>query len=218
VATGTAPRESGPAKRKPTGKFVDYEKFIDGQLRKTRGQVKVVEIAHGLMILTVGTIAFFLIAAVLDHWVVGGGLSVLERIALFVGLIVGTGYCFARTVVPGLFGRVNPVYAAQTIERSKPSLKNSLINFLLFRQRREGVPQTVYNALEEQAAKNLSHVHLETAVDRTQLVHWGYTLVGFVVAFALYFILSPKKSAGHCSAGAVARGRIFKAPARVEHS
>ena len=142
MATGIAPKPSGKPKQ-PAGKFVDYNDFIDGQLRKTRGQVKAVEIAGGLMLLAVGTTAFFLLAAVLDHWIIRGGLSLLERSALFLAALGGVGYCLWRFIFPALFGRVNPVYAAQTIERSKPSLKNSLINFLLFRQRREQLPSKV---------------------------------------------------------------------------
>ncbi len=95
-------------------------------------------------------------------------------------------------ILPALVRRVNPVYAAQTIERAKPSLKNSLINFLLFRRQREEVPQIVYNALEEQAAAGLVHGPVETAVDRTQVIHRGYLLVGLALVLALYFVVSPK--------------------------
>ena len=76
--------------------------------------------------------------------------------------------------------------------RSRPALKNSLINFLLFRQNREHVPPVLFNALEEQAARGLAKTPLEHAVDRTRLIHLGYVLLALVVAFALYFVLSPK--------------------------
>ena len=111
---------------------------------------------------------------------------------MFAAFVVGAAYYFALAILPALVRRVNPVYAAQTIERAKPSLKNSLINFLLFRRQREEVPQLVYNALEEQAAAGLVHGPVETAVDRTQVIHRGYLLVGLAAMFALYFVVSPK--------------------------
>src|SRR5207245_704301 len=123
-------------------------KYIDGQLRHTRGQVKMTEIAVGLMTLAVAVSAFFLTVALVDHWVIHHGLNGIERFLLLAVLIVGSGFYFVRAILPAMLGRVNPIYAAHTIERSKPSLKNSLINFLLFRQRPEGVHGLVYKGME----------------------------------------------------------------------
>jgi len=198
VATGIASPDSGsgPAPKKSAGKpaavKADRGQLIDRQLRRTRGQVKAVEIAVGLLTLAVAMIAFFLAVVLVDHWVLHGGLRSAERFFLFGVLLLGAVYWTAVAIVPKVFGRVNPIYAAQTIERNKPSLKNSLINFLLFRQQRGTVHEVVYQALEQQAASDLSGAHVESAVDRTRLIHLGYVLVGCVVAFALYFILSPK--------------------------
>ena len=192
ASTESGPSPKGPKPKGPAGKLVDYDRFIDGQLRRTRGQVKVVEIAHGLSNLAVGTLVFFLLAVALDHWVFRGGLGYFGRFVLFAALVIGAAYYFALTVLPALVRRVNPVYAAQTIERAKPSLKNSLINFLLFRRQREAVPQLIYNALEEQAAAGLVQVPIDTAVDRTQVIHRGYALVALAAVFAIYFVISPK--------------------------
>ncbi|HEY2761386.1 MAG TPA: hypothetical protein VGI75_11600, partial [Pirellulales bacterium] len=199
MATGIASPDSGsgPASKKsagkPTaGKSVDRSQLIDRQLRRTRGQVKLVEIAVGLLTLGVAMIVFFLAVVLVDHWVLHGGLSSAERFFLFGLLLLGAVYWIAAAIVPKVIGRVNPIYAAQTIERNKPSLKNSLINFLLFRQQRGTVHEVVYQALEQQAASDLSGTHVESAVDRTRLIHLGYVLVGCLAAFVLYFFLSPK--------------------------
>jgi len=199
VATGIASPDSGsrPTPQKPggkssVGKASHRDQLIDGQLRRTRSRVKAVEVAVGLMTLAVAALAFFLLVVVFDHWVLHGGLSSAERFFLFGMLILGAGYWLATAVLPAVFGRVNPIYAAQTIERSKPSLKNSLINFLLFRKQRNSLHQVVYNALEEQAVTDLSGAHVESAVDRTRLIHLGYVLIGCVIAFAVYFVFSPK--------------------------
>ena len=150
MATGIASPDSGRSPKPPAGKgqgkAVDYGEFIDGQLRRTRGQVKATEIAMGLMSLLVAALAFLLVAILVDHWLIHGGLGVAHRVVLFSVLVIGAVYYLATTVLPALLKRVNPVYAAHTIERSKPSLKNSLINFLLLRQQPEAVPQVVYSA------------------------------------------------------------------------
>ncbi len=186
--SGPAPKKAGGA---PGGK-PDRSSLIDRRLRRTRKQVKAVEVANAVLTLAVAAMAFLLMAVVVDHWVLHGGLKSVERYFLFGLLVLGAGYWFAVAIVPKVFGRVNPIYAAQTIERNKPSLKNSLINFLLFRQQRAGVHEVVYQALEQQAASDLSGTHVESAVDRTRLIHLGYVLVGCLAAFVLYFFLSPK--------------------------
>ena len=61
-------------------------------------------------------------------------------------------YFAYRRLWPLCVRAINPVYAAQTIEHGSPSLKNSLINLLLFRQRRSEISDAVYHTLEEQAA------------------------------------------------------------------
>src|SRR5438270_164064 len=53
MATGTAQRgpQATPPARKADGRWLEYDRFIDTQLRKARGQVKGVELAGSLMTL-----------------------------------------------------------------------------------------------------------------------------------------------------------------------
>ena len=180
-----------PGGKRPGGK-PDRSQLIDRRLRRTRRQVKSVEVAVGLMTLAVAALAYLLVVVLIDHWVLHGGLSSAERFFLFGLLVVGAGYWIATSILPAALGKVNPIYAAHAIERNKPSLKNSLINFLLFRQQREAVSNVVFNALEQQAVSDLSGVHVESAVDRTRLIRLGYVLIGCLLAFGVYFVLSPK--------------------------
>jgi len=172
--------------------LVEYEQFIEAQLRKTRGHVRSVDLAGTLMMIAAGTLTYFLIAALIDHWVVPRGLGFWGRLLLFLLYLGGLGVYLARNVIPLLLRRINPLYAAQTIERSRPSLKNAVINFLMFRADQRGLPRMVYEAIEEQAALNLAKVNVEAAVDRSNLIRLGYALVAILVTCALYTLLSPK--------------------------
>jgi hypothetical protein len=173
-------------------KLVEYERYIDAQLAKTRRHVRSVDLSGSLMLLLAGSLAFFLAVAVLDHWVVPGGLGFWMRMLLCLSYFGAVGTYIYRTVAPLAWRRINPVYAAQSIERSEPKLKNSLINFLLFREKRAALPAVVYEGLEEQAATSLSKAPVEAAVDRTQLIHIGYLLLGVLVLAAAYKLFSPK--------------------------
>ncbi len=78
------------------------------------------------------------------------------------------------------------------IEQSDPSLKNSLINFLMFRRDATPTGRLVYRALRQRASQDLRGVNIDLAVDRTRLIYIGYAVAALMVAFTLYTILSPK--------------------------
>jgi hypothetical protein len=176
----------------PNGKLVEYDEFIEAQLRKTRSHVRFVDLACDLMVLAAGVLGFFLLAGLIDHWIVPGGLGFWGRLLLLIGLVVVVACYLVRQVLPLLLRRINPLYAAYTIERSRPSLKNALVNFLMFRENPVGLTDAVYQAIEEQAATNLAKTQVDAAVDRSKLIHIGYTLVAILLASALYSLFSPK--------------------------
>ncbi len=172
------------------GDSAGFDRFIDQQVAKTGAQVKFVDICSSLMVFGAGVLSFLLIVTVLDHWV--ASLGIAGRWTALALLACAGGWYLIRVVLPVLFGRVNPLFAARTIEHSEPSLKNSLINFLLFRSDRAGVRAGVYQALEQRAAADLSHVPVDTAVDRSRLIRIGYVLAGVLAVCAAYTILAPK--------------------------
>ena len=175
-------------------KLVQYDEYIDTQIESTRRLVKVVDLATSLVVLAAGVLAFLLVAAVVEHWLVPGGYSVggANRSVCAAGWrrrctsrIAGSGRCWFAGDQPGLRGPHDRA-------GSSPSLKNSLINLLLFRQKRSEISDAVYQTLEEQAAQRLSRVPVDAAVDRSLLIRFGYVLVAIVAVAALYKVLSPK--------------------------
>jgi hypothetical protein len=173
-------------------KLVGYDEYIDTQIRHTRRMVKAVDLATALAVLATGAFLYLLVAAVAEQWLVPGGFGTLERSLLLAVLLLIAGQYAYRRLWPLLVRPINPVYAAQTIEQSSPSLKNSLLNLLLFRQRRTEITDAVYETLEEQAAQRLTRVPVDSAVDRTHLIRFGYALVAVVSVCALYKMFSPK--------------------------
>ena len=172
------------------GDSAGYARFIDQQVEKTGTQVKLVDVCSSLSVLGAGVLSYLFLAIVADHWIVPLG-SVGRWTALIV-LVCGVGWYVATRVLPVILGRVNPLFAARAIEHSEPSLKNSLLNFLLFRSDRAGVRATVYHALEQRAAADLQQVPVDLAVDRSRLIKLGYFLAGVLAVCAAYTILAPK--------------------------
>ena len=194
--------------------LVDSEHYIDVQIRRTRRALKLVDLAAGLITLAIGLFVFVLLAAVLDHWVVPGGLSELGRIAVFGLMLVALAWYGWRQFIP-LLRPINPVYAAHTIERNAPSLKNSLLNLLWFRTHRQPMSARVYHALEQQAAQRLSSAPVDASIDRGALLRLGYALLAIVAVCALYAVLSPKDMAVS-AARVLAPWSDLAAPSRVQ--
>jgi len=168
------------------------ELLIDKQISRTRRSLKLVDFTAGLITLAIGILAFLLLTSVLEHWVIPGGWSDLARTVLFASLLLGVAWYSWRTFLPLLGQSINPAYAAVAIEQSSPSLKNSLLNFLLLRNGKRHLPRQVYQAIEQQAAHRLSQVSLESVVDRSAILRLGYVLVAIVALCAVYRFLSPK--------------------------
>ena len=97
MSSGTAAPPPLPAEPKP--QRPSYEVFIHDRLRRTRRQVKGVDIADGLIVLLIGTLVYLLSAVVIDQWVISGGLGFWGRLLLLTGLLAGVGYYFARCIL-----------------------------------------------------------------------------------------------------------------------
>jgi hypothetical protein len=195
MAIGTRSPETSSGQGKNDAfdsQIIEYDRYIDGQLHRTRKQVKGVDLASSVMLLAVGSLVYLMVLALVDHWVVKGGLSNGGRIAAFVVLAVGVAAFVLFRLLPLALRRVNPVFAAYTIERHRPGLKNSLINFLLLRSGSDRLPERIYEAMEVQAANALHTAHAEVAVDRTPLIRLLLALVAVVFFVAIYALFSPK--------------------------
>jgi len=185
------PEANAPARRSDV-QIVRYEKYIDNELRKTRRQVRMVDLTWGGMALLTGALAYLFVIALVDQWVVSGGLGHGARaVALFLFLAGAIGW-IAWAVAPLLFRRINPIYAANAIEQARPTLKNGLVNFMMLRGHPESISPAVFAQIEKQAAQGLSQAPLENTVDRSHLLKLAYVLLGIVAVLAIYKVASPK--------------------------
>ena len=121
----------------------ECEKLIDERVLRTQRQLRGVDLAVRSLFFGIAVFVFLFLAAILDQWVIEGGVGPFGRYFGFMLLLAWTVVYLVRSVLPALVYRINPLYAAQTIEHNKPSVRNSLINFLLLRGERDQVPRAV---------------------------------------------------------------------------
>src|SRR5262245_20134850 len=144
MATGTIPATTLPPPP-PVPESVEHERVIQRQLGRTSLYVRLVDLASSLAFWIVGVVAFFIVAALYDHLI---GLGMIGRLLGLILLAAGSAWYFMAVVWPLLARGINPSYAARTIEEATPTLKNSLINFLLLRQDRSQIKEIVFQAVE----------------------------------------------------------------------
>ena len=102
TASGT-PEAREPLTAQSGVHLVTYDKYIEGQLRKTRRQVRAVDLASAILILIAGTLGYLFTAALVDHWLVSGGMGYAGRtMAWVVFLSAGIGVDGLRTAAAGV--------------------------------------------------------------------------------------------------------------------
>ncbi len=175
--------------------YVDFDEYIDIQLRKTRSTIKTTDVLTAAVgILTLLTL-YLLLFVICDHWIVPGGFGPVSRGIMLA--IVGSAICgwgIAKIVVPWR-RRVSGLYAASTIEKASPALKSSLLNLVDIARSGHEVSPEIYHSIERRAALALTHVDVNETVDRRTLLRLSNALLAVVVLFCLYWIFSPKNPA-----------------------
>src|SRR4029079_3222758 len=191
MATGTALPPAPPPNIQAAPQARQTLQVIERQLGRTKFHVRLVDLLARFAVLIGGVLGFLLVAALIDHWWVLP-LGVWGRTIAFLLLVGGVVYYSVTQIAPLFIRRINATYAARAIEESRPSLKNSLINFLMLRGDRSGVREVVFEALERRAAEDIADVAVESAVDRAPVILVVYVLLGVLAVCAAYKILSPK--------------------------
>ena len=167
-----------------------HEIYIQRQISRTRYYVKLRDLAISFVQCSTLTVALFLALTMWDHWV--SPLATWGRVVSLLLLLAIWIYAGVTQFAPLLLRQINPVYAARTIEQAVPGLRNSLTNYFLLRSKSLQVPPIVYDAVGQQAAKDLVQVNVETTVDNSRLLRIGYVFATIVALSGLYSFLSPK--------------------------
>ena len=163
--------------------------FVNEQLAKAATYVKVVDLFGSLMQLMWVVLGGLLLLSVVDAWIFELPTSI--RTIAFLGMLGVAIYWVAKYIVPLIIYRINPAYAARSIEKRRPELKNSLINYLSMRGDSKFTNSSVFQLIGLRAATDLSEVHTDDAADSRKLVKVGIVLAVVLLACILYKVFSP---------------------------
>src|SRR5689334_8273838 len=145
MATGTAQPAILPPPPPIAGDSKERERIIQRQLTRTSWQLRLIDLASGIAAWIIGVLVLFIVCALIDHFIGLGNIGRCTALGVLVGCSL---WYLATSIGPLLVRAINPEYAARTIEEATPTLKNSLINFLLLRHDRARLKDIVYQAVE----------------------------------------------------------------------
>jgi len=192
MATGSS--ATSESSTSSTAARVGYGDYIEEQLQKTSSTLKFVDVGVALLTIVVGVVVYLFAMSLVDHWLVRGGLGFWGRLLAFLVLVGGIVYFAVRSLIPHVLHRINPAFSAMTIEQAEPSLKNSVLNFLLLKHRHDGVPNIVIRGLEHfRVRKNAPEVasiltsqsdidanSVESSYTLLKVFIWAIPILGFI--------------------------------------
>ena len=166
------------------------QQYVDGQLEKTRRQVRWNDLIVACLSWAAAVAAFLLTLALIDAWVVS--FSTTWRWIAWATLMLGSAAWLVLAIVPLFLRKINLDYAAQMIEQATPDVKNSILNYSLLRKPDKPINAAVMDAVSRQAAHKLNAIPSDNTIDRSQLIRVGFILVGLMVFAVAYKLISPR--------------------------
>ena len=186
-------KEQARVPSESSSQYVNFDEFIDYQLKKARLGIHHADLLSGSILFGVGALAYLLIFAIVDQWIVPGGLSTTTRLVLAgIAAVSAVVWILWKIVWPS-FQKVNSLYAAREIERAHPEFQSSLMSWVDFRQEGREIPAAILTSLEKRTAHQISQTSVDAAIDRQSLMRASYLLLALLVAFCLYTMFSPKR-------------------------
>ena len=148
---------------------------------QTRRQVKGVDIAGGLVTLAIGVLAYLLAAAVIDHWLIVGGLGFWGRLLLWLGLVGAAGTYFVAPAAAAAAASHQSDLRRRHDREEPADAEEQPDQF-------PAAPRPAPGSGRRRSIRRWStaprptcpSVQIEVAVDRTHVIRLGCVLVGGV--------------------------------------
>jgi hypothetical protein len=175
---------------------------LDRQIDETRRFIRQIDFSLSFFSLLTVLLAVLFTAILADHWLFTDGLSMFLRLGVFFVLVLIIVFYVYRRIVPLLLYPINPVYAASLLEESSPSLKNSIVNWILLRKERleqeernnnnNKLSERIFDGVTQTAMSSVKVISSERAVDLRNVTRWGIALTLCFLFFVIYATFSPK--------------------------
>ena len=157
---------------------------VEREIAAVAKKIRLNDVITGAALLLVGTLAYAVVAILLDKWLTLPAWVRQLEFAGFLTTILGLAY-FA--IVRPLTRTVNPRYVARQVEATMPESKNELINWVDLQERE--MADSVKSALAGRAAAGFGDADVESAVRSRKFAWLGGTAAVLFAVLAVLFLI-----------------------------
>jgi hypothetical protein len=151
------------------------------------------ELVRASLRLVITGLGVVLVWVIVDQWIYSPGPTL--RIAAFAVLLLSLGWYLWWRVVPLLGSSIRPEYAAMSLERDLPELRQSLTSYVTLRGDRDiaGLRSRVVRSIGAATAGRLRSHH-ELPIEATGTFHWWIATAVTLALLVAYGAASPKNA------------------------
>ena len=193
MSVATSPSAPQSSSRASSAQSLRAKQLIDERIDEACQALWWAELTRVMLRLVIVSIGILLAWLVVDQWVFAPG--PLVRWTLLAIIMVGLGWYFHRNTLPLFRSSIQPEYAARSLERDDPDLRQSLTSYVTLRDQREGTSlrSRVVRSIGVDAAGHLQ-AHDQLPAEATGTIRWWVAAIVGLAVLAAYTILSPKNS------------------------
>ncbi|MFG0262380.1 MAG: hypothetical protein ACF788_08315, partial [Novipirellula sp. JB048] len=192
LSTTASPTPPPSAPREPNA-FDNVAAVVESRIDEAQRALWWAELIRSVLRILIGAVAGVLVWVVVDQWLYSHGL--VARVLGFITLLAWVISQSVLRVLPVLRGAIRPEYAAYSLERDVPEMRQELTSYVTLRDQKDapGLHGKVIRSIGAHAASRLrSHDALPN--EATGMIRWWLVMAGLLALFVLYAALSPKNS------------------------
>ncbi len=167
--------------------------LVESRIRETQNALWWAELVRSGLRIVIVILACTLGFIVVDQWIYSPGIATRSVCILcLLGWIVSQ---FVTRVVPILRGEIRPEYAARSLERDDPSMRQDLTSYVTLRDQQDSpdLRGKVIRSVGAHAAHRLRE-HDALPSEATGTLQWWLVTASLLASIVLYSAFSPKNS------------------------
>lgn len=188
MSTATAPPTAATA---PTTGGADQ--LIEQRIEEVRTALWWAELIRGVLCTFMVGLVAVLAWVIIDQWVFSASVGV--RLLACAALVIWCGWRLVSSIVPLLGSTIRPEYAARSLERDLPEMKQQLTSYVTLRDRRDqpGLRSRVVRSIGTHVAGRL-RAHDALPIEATGTFKWWIGAAALLALIVGYTALSPKNT------------------------
>ncbi|TWT82148.1 hypothetical protein CA13_36090 [Planctomycetes bacterium CA13] len=197
--SASTPTSTRPLTGKPPGRgaakrsFDEVASLVESRIHEAQNALWWAELVRNSLKVILGVGTALLAWVIFDQWIYSPG--ILFRLVFCVALLGWISWMLVKRIWPVLTGTIRPEYAARSIERDNPEMRQELTSFVTLRDQQDdsGLRGKVIRSVGAHAAARLRKNDALPA-EATGTMAWWLASIAMLAVIGAYGFASPKNS------------------------